>query len=420
MPIWFIIILDIAIFYFFFGSTVTRWFQTRRRRDRVSLKEYCKLFRQKLNRDDDTLEPNFKEGLVRAVADCEQALKGSDEDVAAMLKKLGQTHCGYSLPPARPRFQEQLEVLVVSLGLAFGIRSLFIQPFKIPTGSMQPTLYGIHFEPMEQPYTGNRLQKFFAFLNYSSRYTDTVATEAGRAGNLRPVKSLPFFPNSAVDIGRRSYTIPATPNDVMKAIYETPGDKTTAEYAPGEVFLRGKFDSGDHLFVNRLSLAFRNPRRGDVMVFMTDGLTWQGKSLGGRYYVKRLVGLPGDELCIRDHKLYIRTPGETEFRLLDKTDDPGFERIHSFTGGYHGYAHMKEAQFLRNNHETVTIPDGHFFMLGDNSENSLDSRFWGFVPRRNLVGTAFFVWWPFSRRFGLVDRVDPLPVSTPPNYPVLE
>ena len=59
-------------------------------------------------------------------------------------------------------------------------------------------------------------------------------------------------------------------------------------------------------------------------------------------------------------------------------------------------------------------------MLGDNTENSLDSRFWGFVPRRNLVGTALFVWWPFSRRFGLVDRVEPLPGDTPPNFPAQE
>jgi signal peptidase I len=56
-------------------------------------------------------------------------------------------------------------------------------------------------------------------------------------------------------------------------------------------------------------------------------------------------------------------------------------------------------------------------MLGDNSENSRDSRFWGTAPRRNLIGRACFVWWPFLRRWGLVDRLEPLDVPSPPNIP---
>ena len=141
-----------------------------------------------------------------------------------------------------------------------------------------------------------------------------------------------------------------------------------------------------------------------------------GRSFGGRFYIKRLVGLPGDELLIRDHKLWLKAPGETDFRLLDASDDPGFERVHSCKGYYHGYANMPGSLYLKDGSDSFKVPEGHYFMLGDNSENSLDSRYWGTVPRRNLVGTACFVWWPFSRRWGLVDRVEPLPIDTPPSF----
>lgn len=156
------------------------------------------------------------------------------------------------------------------------------------------------------------------------------------------------------------------------------------------------------------------------MVFVTDGLVNpDGRGFGGRFYIKRLVGLPGDELLIRDHKLLVREPGATSFRVLDETDDPGFARVHSCRGYYHGYANMPGSQYLRNGNDIFKVPEGHYFMLGDNSENSLDSRYWGTVPRQNLVGTALVVWWPFSRRWGTVDRVEPLPIDTPPKTDAL-
>ena len=69
----------------------------------------------------------------------------------------------------------------------------------------------------------------------------------------------------------------------------------------------------------------------------------------------------------------------------------------------------------------MQIPEGHYVMLGDNSENSKDSRYWGSVPRTNLVGKPGVVWWPLSRRWGFIDRLDPDPAigSTPANYPVI-
>ena len=165
-------------------------------------------------------------------------------------------------------------------------------------------------------------------------------------------------------------------------MYLNPSTSRFFDLKAGDTLIRGFLETGDHLFVNRLSLAFKEPKRGDVMVFTTDDLDDpDGTGFGGRYYVKRLVGLPGDTLKIVDRKLYVKPQGEADFRLLDANDAKGFERIYSETGAYHGYAHMPEpALHLTSNSAEMQIPDGHYVMLGDNSENSKDSRYWTAIP----------------------------------------
>lgn len=424
MPVWLVILFDILIFCFFFEGTVKRWLLPRRWQRRLTLRDHEKQLRALLQREADLLTPRQAEPMRQFLQAAEAARRGGEAAaIDACLQRLATAPAGGLLPPAKSAawLRDHLEVVVVALGLAFGVRALFIQPFKIPTGSMQPTLYGIHFTASESSPGGSRLRHGFDFFNYSRRYVDLVAPADGllRFSEIGPAPSYPFLPSSYVPFESQRLKVPGTPMDLQKALAEAyAGKRRELRFAAGEPILRGALESGDHLFVNRLSLCFAEPRRGDVMVFVTDGLeNPQGNGFGGRYYIKRLVGLPGDELCIRGHKLYVREAGAAEFRLLDERDDPGFARMHSFTGGYRGYAQIPGAQHLNSDQSVYQVPEGHYFMLGDNSENSLDSRFWGPVPRANLVGTAWLVWWPFSRRFGTVDRVEPLPHTTTPNYP---
>ena len=155
--------------------------------------------------------------------------------------------------------------------------------------------------------------------------------------------------------------------------------------------------------MERVSIYFRGIKRGDVAVFNTEDITSENQALGGYYYIKRIVGLPGDTVRIDGNILKIRKKGETEFRTAAELH-PGFAKTDSMKGGYHG--HLADG-ILADGLE-VTVPNNHYFALGDNTSNSLDGRHWGFIPRRNMIGLAVNVFWPVTRRWGFVDTQEPI------------
>jgi signal peptidase I len=416
MSLTLIAVLDLLLLYFIVGHSFLRRFYTRAARARAEVRDIEKHYRHLRTRDRDILPPEVCRSLDSAIAALQQArAPGTPFEASQACLEHYRTGEAVSLPSrTHPRLKENLEMLVVALGLAFGIRALFLQPFKIPTGSMQPTLFGIHFVPRTEPLRLNPVVRFFGYLNYTRRYVDITVQHDGYIdlAGARPARpAVPFFPASLVEVGDVTYKLPGGVDDVCKYLLQMHG--MGASLKAGEVLARGALELGDHLFVDRTHLAFQEPRRGDVTVFVTDGIRRaNGEALAGRYYIKRLAGLPGDTLEIRDGHLYVREPGAAEFRLVDAQDAPGFGRIYSRRGGYHGYTHMNQAAVLTRNGDTFTVPQGQYFMLGDNSGFSLDSRFWKTVPRENLVGRALCVWWPFSRRWGRVDRVEPQDFDT--------
>ena len=409
-----IILLDLLLIYFIFGHSLVRRFYTRRRRNLAELRDYEKHFSHILIKDRDILPEDSLTSLESAIAELRTTRReGDDKAVATMLQHY-HTDASVILPSrSNPRLRDHLEVMVVALGLAFGVRALFLQPFKIPTGSMQPTLFGIHFSPSEAPLHLNPAKRLFDYINYTKRYIDVQVRAPGYIDlqDIRKAKpAIPFLPSSLVDVGDQTYKLPGAPVDVQKYLQQLHG--RGAYLRQGDVLARGALLLGDHLFVDRTYLAFHEPKRGDVTVFVTDGITYRGRPLSGRFYIKRLVGLPGDTLKIQDGRLYVKEPGATEFRLVDQRDSKGFPRIYSMKGGYHGYTHLPQSQLLTDDTVSYTVPEGQYFMMGDNSLFSLDSRFWKTVPRKNLVGRAFWVWWPFDRRWGRVDHCEPRDFDT--------
>jgi signal peptidase I len=141
--------------------------------------------------------------------------------------------------------------------------------------------------------------------------------------------------------------------------------------------------------VDKFSYNFVKPHRGDVFVFRTKNIPDIGDQT--QFYIKRLAGLPRDTLRIDPPKLYIN--GKI-------AEGYGFDRVMSVKDGYRGYGPGHSV--LADPTKTYQVPEHSYFAMGDNSYNSFDSRWWGPVPEKNLVGRGLFVYWPFVPHWGLI------------------
>ena len=279
---------------------------------------------------------------------------------------------------------ENIEMLVVAIAVAMGLRAYFLQPFKIPTGSMQPTLNGITAVTTAPTWSDRFPFKVGRFLLAGEWYTDVRAKASGRLGNPMEHASDPSI--VLFQIGGLMHRIP---RDVL--VGDANGNLQPPFHADrmldkGELLWAGRTQRGDHLFVNKVIWNFRRPRRDEVMVFTTDGIF----SLEpGTHYIKRLVGMPGERVSIRPPNLVVN--GRPQI------GDFGIDRV---TASINGYAGFQMAGHLDNPKLEWHLDHTQYFVLGDNTRNSRDSRYWGPVPQQNLVGPAVFVYWPISWRWG--------------------
>lgn len=177
----------------------------------------------------------------------------------------------------------------------------------------------------------------------------------------------------------------------------------------GDLILVNKYHYGIRLpVINKKIVANHDPQRGDVMVFRYP----RDPSVD---YIKRVVGLPGDEVSYRNQRLYLNGAPVPTQPLPDffNEDSTRFEKRFSEKLGSVTHTILVDparSSFIaspfdfpfrencRYSGEGVTckVPPGNYFMMGDNRDNSQDSRYWGFVPDENIVGKAFFVWMNFG------------------------
>jgi len=170
---------------------------------------------------------------------------------------------------------------------------------------------------------------------------------------------------------------------------------------------------GDHLVVDRITLApdakwmplvrYREPRRGDVVVFIkpvADDVDGKPEYL---FLVKRLIGVPGDHIHLRDGIVFIN--GVAQSQPKDGMDIPANPSEKVFLDEFPTIAPAEDGSATEEwavdapSHFVdgdLVVPPGKYFMMGDNRHNSLDSRYWGFVPRENIVGRPLFNYWSFK------------------------
>ncbi len=379
------------------------------RRARKELHHLKKRVEGILKRDDDILSISIKKDL-NSISDKVESLENAGPDKTEKEYQILLDKFSKLFPPRRFKFiREYAEILVVALTVAFGVRALYAQPFKIPTSSMQPTLFGIHYveksvvPPIPQPLN---------YLLFSTlRALLTIEQEGSFQGLYPPYNKYLIFPWTSLQIGDEKYSLPGTAQKVAEYCFSKFAE-IPSEFPTGFTVCDGYLSDGDHLFVNRLSYHFTEPGRGDIVVFTTNGLKndSSGEPLSniGFYYVKRLVGLPGDTLKIENKVLMVKTKNSDKFVPITDFGIEAFRRVYSDKGGYQPYIATGRLAVGSE----VKVPADSYFMLGDNTLWSADSRYWGFVPRSNIVGKASFVFWPFSRRFGLSDENSELDVPT--------
>ena len=285
-------------------------------------------------------------------------------------------------------WRENCEVILVAIVVAVGVRSYFIQPFKIPTGSMQPTLNGIIGHPSTAPGP-NILQQIAEFFILGRNYINVVAPEDESVREVVEQKYLFFFTWSRIITDRGTHLVYAPEATLVHDFQVGPG----AHYKRGQIIARGAIDTGDQVFVDKFTYNFMKPRGGDVFVFRTKHIPMipEDPQTGAPYFIKRLVGLPGDTLRISPPLLYVN--GEPPQRF-------GFQRVMQAKPPYRGYTLGR--QYLAKATQSFTVPAHSYFAMGDNSYFSYDSRYWGPVPEENLVGRGLLVYWPFNRHWGLI------------------
>ncbi len=339
----------------------------------------------------DILAPQAIAAIQAAMLELKKTMAApiSKKELLDEMKRLEDAANKWLKPYPNAGFRENVEVLLVAIAVAMAIRTFFLQPFKIPTGSI-----------------------WFNGVQYKEKFAQADGEISNRDDT--PQRFLLFNLKQSFWINGVKHTVWFPPDDLWKrAGVDTYG--TTKVYKKGDPVIRLRTVSGDHLFVDRLTYNFRRPQRGEIIVFETDGIERMARNQWGQFYIKRLVALGGEHVRISDDRHLIIN----DTKLTAAT--PHFENVYSkealsrppedsqYSGHVNGTIARQYSPydlcplFPDESHEFVVQPN-HYMVMGDNTMNSSDSRTWGDFPREKVIGKAFCIYWPIGPQNGRPSR----------------
>ncbi|MCF7987889.1 MAG: signal peptidase I [Methylovulum sp.] len=226
------------------------------------------------------------------------------------------------------------------------------------------------------------------------KFSGTVYVEENEPWLVEYARS--FFPIVLIVLVLRSF---------LAEPFRIPSGSMMPTLLVGDFILVNKFTYGVRLpVINKKIFALNEPARGDIVVFRYP----KDPSVD---YIKRVIGLPGDRIVYDNKKLYVNDQlvnyvslGRYE-GVGQGQDMTGAERLlENLTGVEHSVLIRNEAISAEG---VYVVPEGNYFVMGDNRDNSNDGRYWGFVPEQNLVGKAFFIWmsWDWQHKGLGIERI---------------
>lgn len=297
-----------------------------------------------------------------------------------------------------PAWNEKLVKLVFALWIGWGLSVVLLKDGDFALVLVVLTLLsglvvGIDkwlFEKSRQAFLQTR--EVVDFLgNYTSDQVESLKIHF--AGDMVVGESArSFFPVLAVVLVLRSFVIEP---------FQIPSASMVPTLLIGDYILVNKFAYGLRLpVVGTKVMEVGDPERGDVMVFFPPHQDV--------YYIKRVIGLPGDEISYQNKQLTVNGKLVEQALLAELPPvNPQVQLFSEQLGDVDHLAHKSLTLFRSGDEFSIKVPEGHYWMMGDNRDNSSDSRVWGPVPEERVVGKAFAIWmhWPSITQIPSFSRV---------------
>ncbi len=153
--------------------------------------------------------------------------------------------------------------------------------------------------------------------------------------------------------------------------------------------MENTFLINDMLLANKVIYCFKSPVRKDIVIFRN--VEEKGIKAGKEFLIKRVIGVPGDKISLKNGEIYLNDKKQNEKYIKEKCNSDII--LHKLISKNPETGKM-ELSTLKNE---ITVPDNRYFVMGDNRNNSRDSRYFGFLPEKNVIGRAMFRYWPLNR-----------------------